>query len=191
MIGRYSKRFTVAAMLVSFWVGVALDTRVAAHGPDHPPPLRNNRNQFTFLEPPTPAPMTPIVDEHGSLLDLGRFRGRVVLLNIWATWCPPCIRELPALDRLQSALADRDFKIVALSIDSGDIEVPTSFVRGLGLKTLSVYLDFTAAMVDTLPLIGLPTTYLISREVTMIGYIVGEVAWDEPAAIAFLTHYIE
>ncbi len=135
--------------------------------------------------------MTPILAQDGSILDLGRFRGQVVLLNFWATWCPPCIRELPALHRLQFALGGRDFKVVALSIDGADIEVPVAFVRRLGLQDLGVYLDYTRAAAEAFPLYGLPITYLIDRKGAMIGYIIGAVEWDSPATIGFLRHYIE
>ncbi len=86
--------------------------------------------------------MTPILAADGSMMVLDRYRGKVVLLNFWATWCAPCVRELPALDSLQSALGGRDFTVMALSIDEADMEVPVSFVRGLGLKNLDVYLGF-------------------------------------------------
>ena len=180
-----------AAVGFSLLAVVLPSSEAAAHGRDHPTALRNARNQFTFLKPQKLAPMTPILAEDGGLFHLGRFRGRVVLLNFWATWCPPCIRELPALQRLQSALGGPDFTVVALSIDDADIEVPVAFVRRLGLADLGVYLDFTGATAKAFPLYGLPITYLIDRTGAMIGYIIGAVEWDSPAAIGFLRHYIE
>ncbi len=80
---------------------------------------------------------------------------------------------------------------MALSIDEADMEVPVSFVRGLGLKNLDVYLDFTGMMAKAFPLYGLPITYLIDRRGLVIGYIVGAADWDSPEAIWFLGHYIE
>src|SRR3546814_2500066 len=71
---------------------------------DHPTDLRNSRNQFVHLRPLRGASLAPILAEDGSLLNLDRFRGKLVLLNFWATWCPPCVGELPALDRLQELL---------------------------------------------------------------------------------------
>lgn len=161
-----------------------------AHGRDHPPPLRNARNQFVLLRPQRPAPMTLMLAEDGGLLDLGRFRGKLVLLNFWATWCPPCIRELPALDRLQATLGGESFTVVALSIDEADIDVPVSFVRRLGLRNLSVYQDFTARAKNAFPLYGLPITYLIAQDGLVVGYIVGAAKWDSPEAMKFLNHYI-
>ena len=180
-----------AAAGLSLLSVVLLSSEAVAHGGDHPTALRNARNQFTFLKPQKPAPMTPILAEDGGLLDLGRFRGKTVLLNFWATWCPPCVRELPALERLQSTLGGENFTVVALSIDEGDMDVPVSFMRRIGLEELGVYLDFTGTTAEVFPLYGLPITYLIDRKGAMIGYITGAVEWDSPATIGFLRHYIE
>ena len=164
---------------------------VQARSDDDPPIFRNARNQFTLLQPRKPVPMTIIMAEGGDLLDLGRYRGKVVLLNLWATWCAPCVRELPALDRLQSILGRQDFEVVALSIDDGGIEVPASFAKRLGLSHLKIYLDFTGTTAEAFPLYGLPISYLIDREGIMAGYIVGAVDWDSPEAVNLVTHYME
>lgn len=161
-----------------------------AHGDDHPTDLRNNRNQFVHLRPLRGASLAPILAEDGSLLNLDRFRGKVVLLNFWATWCPPCVDELPALDHLQELLGSEAFTVVALSIDDARIDVPVSFVRRLGLKNLSVYHDFTGRMQEAFPLYGLPITYLIDQDGLVVGYIVGAAEWDSPEALEFLRHYI-
>ncbi len=191
MIAKKLPDIRTLAAIVSFLMLAFLPSPATAHGSDHPPALRNSRNQFAFLRPQKPAPMTPILAEDGSMMILDRYRGKVILLNLWATWCPPCIRELPALDRLQSALGGRNFTVMALSIDEADMEVPVSFVRGLGLENLDVYLDFTGSIAKGFPLYGLPITYLIDRRGLVIGYLVGAADWDSPEAIRFLGHYIE
>ncbi len=187
--GRLPVILTLSA-IVSLLALSFLPPEAAAHGSDHPTELRNARNQFTHLKPQRPAPMMPILAEDGSLLDLGRFRGKLVLLNFWATWCPPCIDELPAIDRLQALLRNDPFALVALAIDEGDIDIPVSFVRRLGLRSLSVYQDLTGRAKDTFPVYGLPITYLIDRDGLVIGYIVGAANWDSPEAMKFLNHYI-
>lgn len=165
-------------------------TKALAHGDDHPADLRNARNQFTHLRPLRTAPSVPILAQDGSRLDLGRFRGRPVLVNLWATWCPPCVYELPALDRLQALLGNDALAVVALSIDEGDISGPVSFVNRLGLRNLTVYQDITGRAQDALPLYGLPITYLIGSDGLVFGYIIGATEWDSPEALEFLRHYI-
>jgi thiol-disulfide isomerase/thioredoxin len=162
-----------------------------AHGSNHPAAFRNNRQQFTYLNPVKPARMTPILAEDGDLLDLSRFEGRVILLNFWATWCSPCVRELPALDRLQARLGGPGFTVVALAIDAGDVAGPAAFVRRLGLRNLTVYQDFTGTTAEAFPLYGLPITYLLDPGGDVIGYIVGAVDWDSLEVERLLSHYVE
>ena len=161
-----------------------------AHGSDHPTDIRNFRNQFTYFKSPRPAPLTPILAEDESPLNLGRFHGQLVLLNFWATWCPPCVEELPALDRLQGLLGTDRFAVVAVSIDKSTINVPVSYVKRLGLMNLNVYLDFTGRAQVAFPLYGLPITYLIDPDGAVVGYIIGATKWDSPEAVDFLRHYL-
>ena len=179
------------ALLSLFLMAALVPYGVApAAGGGDPPAFRNARNQFTFMRSRKPAPMTLILAAGGDLLDLGRFRGKVVLLNFWATWCTPCIRELPAVDRLQSTLGGQGLEVVALSIDDTGIDAPASFARRLGLTHLNVYLDFTGTTAEAFPLYGLPISYLIDREGVLLGYIVGAVKWDSPDAVSFLGYYL-
>lgn len=178
------------ALLAILALLVLTPTKGLAHGDDHPADLRNARNQFTHLRPLRTAPSVPILAQDGSRLDLGRFRDRLVLLNFWATWCPPCLYELPALDRLQAILGNDAFAVIALSIDEGDISGPASFVNRLGLRNLTVYQDITGRAQDALPLYGLPITYLIGSDGLVLGYIVGATEWDSPEALEFLRHYM-
>jgi thiol-disulfide isomerase/thioredoxin len=161
-----------------------------AHGSDHPTEFRNGRNQFTYLKTPRPAPPVPILAKDGGLHNLGRFHGKLVLLNFWATWCAPCVEELPALDRLQGMLGSDRLAVVAVSIDESSINLPVSFVRRLGLMNLNVYLDFTGRAQKAFLLYGLPITYLIDPDGAVVGYIIGATKWDSPDAVEFLTHYM-
>ena len=96
------------------------------------PPLEGAfADNFTLLEPPIPAPPDAFVDLAGATVRLADFKGRVVLLNFWATWCAPCIREMPSLDRLQAALKDRDLAVLAVSIDRGGVKVIVPFAERL------------------------------------------------------------
>lgn len=95
---------------------------------------------------------------------LADFRGKVVLLNIWATWCAPCREEMPALDRLQQTLGSPDFEVVALSIDSGGLDVVRRFYDEIGIRALAPYVDPSMRAGAALRIVGVPTTLLLDRE---------------------------
>ena len=99
---------------------------------------------FTALDQPRSLPEVPFVDGDGRALTLADFRSRMVLLNFWATWCYPCIREMPTLDRLQARLGGPDFEVVVLSIDVDGLPAVKDFYQTLGLKALGIYLDKSA-----------------------------------------------
>ena len=127
-------------------------------------------------------------DRERSLAD---FRGRVVLLNIWATWCVPCRREMPTLDRLQSELGGADFEVVALSIDRAGLPAVEAFYKEIGLTTLGIYVDAAGKASRQLGIVGLPTTILIGRDGMELGRFVGPAEWDSPEMIGFLRQQIE
>lgn len=129
-------------------------------------------------------------DGQGQSRNLADFRGKVVLLNIWATWCGPCRREMPSLDRLKKMLGGADFEVVALSIDRSGIEAVRKFYADVGLRNLALYIDSSGKVTRELATIGVPATLLIDREGREIGRLVGPAEWDEPDIVAFLKSVI-
>src|SRR5712692_342925 len=111
-----------------------------------------------------PVPDLRFVDGDGRATLLGDFRGRVVLLNLWATWCVPCRREMPALDRLQARLGSDDFVVLPLSIDRGGLPPAKRFYAELGLKALGIFAAESDAPITQLETPAIPTTLLIDRE---------------------------
>ena len=130
-----------------------------------------------------PAPLVTFLDEDGAKLTLEKFRGRVVVLNLWATWCTPCIAEMPMLDRLQHQLENLGVVVVALSLDRGGPEAGREFYDEHGIDHLAVYVDPTMRAQGDLNTIGLPTTILIDRDGNDRGRIVGPAEWDDAAAV--------
>ncbi len=162
------------------------------------PRLDGYGGQFIEVVPKKTAPDIPFTDAAGRALRLSDFRGRAVLLNIWATWCPPCIREMPSLAGLQQAFGGDRFEVVALSIDSGGAPVVRAFFRALGIEGLGIYLDPRERAVfrttddarpDALPLYGLPLTFFIDRDGRLVGYLVGAADWNGQEARAFVRHF--
>ena len=155
------------------------------------PPPEPSEFPFDLLDPPRPLPELRFVDGEGRPLTLADFRGKVILLNIWATWCIPCLREMPTLDRLQAKLGGPRFQVVVLSIDIGGIPVVEKFYRALKLKALGIYVDKTTRARIALGVAGIPTTLLIDRQGREIGRFAGPAEWDSKEAIKAIRRYLE
>jgi thiol-disulfide isomerase/thioredoxin len=128
-------------------------------------------------------------DSGGSPTDLAAFRGRVVLLNIWATWCPPCREEMPTLDRLQAALGSAGFEVVALSIDQAGMPVVEAFFKRIAVTHLQLYLD-TFGDASRLVATGVPLTLLIDTKGRELGRKLGPAAWDAPEMLELIRSHI-
>lgn len=129
--------------------------------------------------------MPPLAFENaaGEPRTLAHFKGKLVLLNLWATWCAPCREEMPALDRLQAALGGPRFEVVALSVDQQGPEVARKFFADVGVKSLALYVDRSAQATFKLGAVGLPSTLLVDPRGREIGRHVGPAKWDSPAVV--------
>jgi thiol-disulfide isomerase/thioredoxin len=120
-------------------------------------------------------------DAGGHDRTLGDWRGRTVLLNLWATWCVPCRKEMPALDKLESDLGAANFDVVAINIDTRDSEKPLAFFKDVGIKHLAYYSDQSARAYESLKTagkaFGMPTTVLVDRSGCEIGNMAGPAEW--------------
>jgi len=126
----------------------------------------------------------PFVDGVGHQLTLADFHGRVVLLNVWATWCLPCREEMPTLDRLQRMLGGADFHVLPLSIDRAGVEPVRRFYTEIGIQNLTMYLAEDIQAMAALGTFGLPSTLLIGRDGRELSRFVGPAEWDSPDAVA-------
>lgn len=131
------------------------------------------------------APDLAFKGPDGAPRTLADFRGQTVLLNLWATWCVPCRKEMPSLDRLQAKLGGPDFQVVAVNIDTAKLDRPKQFLIDTGV-TLPLYTDATATVFQTLrgrgEALGLPTTVVIDRQGCEVGTMAGPAAWDSAEA---------
>jgi thiol-disulfide isomerase/thioredoxin len=141
------------------------------------------------LHEPRALPDIVFEDGQGRKRTLGDFRGRVVLLNVWATWCVPCREEMPTLDRLQQKLGGPDFEVLALSIDADGAAAVERFYGEIGIRALATYVDSTMRATGSLAVIGVPTTLLIDRGGREIGRRAGPVHWDSPEAVRLIVDY--
>jgi thiol-disulfide isomerase/thioredoxin len=145
---------------------------------------------FVALDMPRPLPPLSFVNGDGEATTLADFHGRIVLLNVWATWCVPCRKEMPALDRLQASLEGADFAVVPLSIDHRGRDAVERFYRELGLKSLRIYHDPSGNAPYTINAFGMPTTLLIDREGRELGRVSGAVQWDDAAMVSRIKGYL-
>lgn len=188
LVSRYglvSVSATAAAAII-----VALVVNVAADNPAAPPSFKGALQSFKPASPPAAAPEISFTDLAGAPLDLQAFKGKVVLLNYWATWCAPCVEEMPSLERLQGRLGGDDFTVLAVSVDRQGVDIVRPFLDRIGLKQLPIYLDRSGASMRAFTVRGLPTTMLIDREGREVGRLEGMAHWDSPAAEALMRHYM-
>ena len=133
-----------------------------------------------------PLPVVSFYDKSDKKLTLDDFKGRVVLVNLWATWCPPCVAELPSLDRLQKALSADKFAVVAISLDTTSMKTVTDFLEKQHLKNLSVYWDKDRQFPLKWKYDGLPTSFLLDREGNVVKRYDGAYEWDEVSEVKAL-----
>lgn len=142
------------------------------------------RPLIPFHDEPRPMLSPPFVDGQGQNLKLDDFHGRVVLLNIWATWCVPCRDEMPTLDALQARLGGDDFHVLPLSIDRGGLRPVRQFYDEIGIQHVGMYLAESIRVMAAFAVVGLPTTILIDREGFELGRLVGPSEWDSAENVA-------
>lgn len=138
--------------------------------------------RLQVIKPPRPVPAAGFQDGDGNPVSLDAFRGKVVVLNFWATWCTPCVKEMPALDQLQADMADSGVAVVALSSDRGGVATVQEFFKKQGLGHLKIYVDAKNEVGRGLTVRGLPTTVLIDARGQEVARLEGQAAWDSPQA---------
>ena len=173
--------FAVWYMLPSSGVDTVADAAPGAAVP----------GKFELIPFPKPRPLADVAfqDGAGHKLALTDFKGKVVLLNVWATWCSPCRKEMPTLDRLQAKLGGKDFEVVALSIDRDGPDVVRKFFKEIGVRNLALYIDPTMEAQSKLQLVGVPTTLLINRDGREVTRYTGIAEWDRTEVIGTIERY--
>ena len=135
---------------------------------------------------PKPVPEIFFVDGEGAPRKLSEWRGRTVLLNLWATWCVPCKREMPELDRLQADQGGEGFEVVAINLDRAGPGLGKDFYSEIALGNLGYYHDPEGRIFRDLKALGMPTTLLIDQEGCELGRIAGPADWAAPEAQALV-----
>ena len=141
---------------------------------------------FNLLAKPLPVPVIQFRDAKGQKRSLADFRGKVVLVNFWATWCGPCRREMAELDTLQKQLGGRQFAVVAISSDRKGLDVVQKFYREHNIEHLEIFIDKTTKAQRAFGAFGLPTSVLIDAKGQKVGRLVGPAEWASDEAIALI-----
>jgi thiol-disulfide isomerase/thioredoxin len=127
-----------------------------------------------------------VKDSTGSEVSLSKWQGRVVLLNLWATWCSPCRKEMPTLNDVQKQLGSKDFEVLALSVDRKGLDASAAFLKETGADALGLYVDETSKSLESLQAFGLPATLLVDRRGREIGRLLGPAEWNSAEAVALM-----
>ena len=137
---------------------------------------------FVFANPRAAIAEINFADGSNAPKSLADWKGKVVLLNLWATWCAPCRKEMPGLSKLQGELGGDSFEVVALSVDRKGLAASQKFLNSIDAKELALYNDETAKTLQKLKVIGLPATLLIDRDGKEVGRLTGPAEWDSADA---------
>ena len=147
-------------------------------------PAENVSTMAAFIKHPQPKDIAAFsfADGTGAVKDLSNWKGRVVLLNLWATWCAPCRKEMPELSKLQKLMGNAEFEVVALSEDLKGAEASSAFLKENGVDNLALYIDPKATALAAFQSVGLPTTVLIDRNGKELGRLLGPADWASAEA---------
>ncbi len=173
------KRREWAALALLLGIGVAI---LAALQAQRPPATTD----FVELLNREPVELSAFLDASGRPVSIEAFRGKTVILNLWAPWCGPCLQEMPSLDRLAARLPDKDFAVVAVTKDPVGPSPSSETFERMGLKRLKLYLDPEGRLATGLSARGFPTTLIVGRDGAALAIREGAAEWDSDAMVAKL-----
>ncbi|MGB0747890.1 MAG: TlpA family protein disulfide reductase [Magnetospiraceae bacterium] len=172
------RRIVLFAALLAWLPACSEEATPTPRGGDTLAPIQAAIPGFTAFTEPTLAPKAAFYDEAGGAVHLTQYRGKVVVLNLWATWCPPCIREMPALHRLQMAEGGADFQVIAIASGVQGRVSASDFLRAEKLPGLRAFTDPDSGFLREMGLDTLPTSLLIDRSGYVVGGVTGAAEWD-------------
>ncbi|WP_206485995.1 TlpA disulfide reductase family protein [Thalassotalea sp. G2M2-11] len=178
----FNKYFTLVCFLCAFpcWA-------------DHAKSEPSDGTVASFIDVTPAKYLTPVdfYNQQGEAINFADFRGKVLLVNLWATWCGPCLRELPSLQRLANKLAGTDFKLLAISIDQEKTSSEIyAFYQQLNITALGFYVDSKQQLSTILPTDVVPASFIINRQGKVVSYMRSFADWDAPEASEMILSHI-
>lgn len=167
--------------LIGVVIGLILLTPIA-----HPQIQGNELASLKIHKTAIKVPNIEFIDQSGKKITNANLIGKVSVINLWATWCPPCVKELPSIDRLAKIVSQEDIKIYAVSQDRAGNKIVPPYFQKLKLKNLTIYLDNQGSLMAAFKTPVLPTTVIIDKNGNEIARLVGEISWDSPEVIKYL-----
>ncbi len=142
--------------------------------------------KFSLAKEPKPLPELAFTDAEDKPVKLADYKGKAVLLNFWATWCAPCVKEMPSLDKLQAEMGKDKFVVLPLSLDGPSKPKVAPFYADRKLANLGIYFDKGKKVLGALDISVLPTSVLVDPEGREIGRMEGDADWDKPESLALM-----
>ncbi len=181
-----TKKFNYRAVILAF---LALAVFVVFFALNHKESFRKSF-ELNSLEVGRPAPNFEFPGLDGKMVRLSDYRGKVVLVNIWATWCPPCIEEMPSMEKLYNELHRENFEILAVSIDAVGIEAVGPFIKAYKL-TFPALIDREGTIRNSYRTTGVPESFIIDREGILVKKIIGPLNWASPEISRYFQNLLQ
>ena len=178
-----------AAMLLAAFLGAGFLGSLGSEGDALAHAPRQHSVKLVVFQPPIPVPDFTLVNMEGNSVRLADFRGKFVLLNFWATWCPPCVREMPSMERLAEKFKGRPFVVLGISLDVEGVSKVKPFIERLG-TTFPIALDPTSRIAGIYGASQLPATFLVDPLGRVITAAKGERDWSSQEMMGYLDEVV-
>lgn len=153
--------------------------------------IQSSVDQISVLPKPYPIEAVPFKDSQGNAVDFSLYKGKVIMVNMWATWCPPCVRELPAISRFSAKIGSDEFKVLPVSIDRDGNKQVEPFLKSLGMEGFTTFYDKEQSLGNVFPLDTIPATFILNRDGELIAFVRTFVDWDDEKAVTLIKGFLE